>query len=81
MMRARGKLILMADADGATTFREVEKLETALSGLVCSGGGMAVGSRAHILAQGSRAGLRAFASQVFQTVFVSMLVPGAVFVF
>ncbi|KAK8830699.1 hypothetical protein WA577_004426 [Blastocystis sp. JDR] len=40
----RGRYILMADADGATTFSEIEKLEEALN----SGYDVAVGSRNHI---------------------------------
>ena len=52
---ARGKIILFADADGATKFQEFEKLETALVDS-CSDGdyfeweypALAIGSRAHL---------------------------------
>lgn len=46
MLVGRGRYLLMADADGATVFEEVEKLEGAVSG----GGGadVAVGSRVHL---------------------------------
>jgi dolichyl-phosphate beta-glucosyltransferase len=45
MMSARGKLLLMADADGATLFRDVERLLSA----VLLPRGIAVGSRAHVV--------------------------------
>ena len=43
VLSCRGRYILMADADGATTFSELEKLEKA----VVSGFDVAVGSRNH----------------------------------
>ena len=43
VMACRGRYILMADADGATTFSEIEKLETAVK----EGYDLAVGSRNH----------------------------------
>jgi dolichyl-phosphate beta-glucosyltransferase len=47
MMSARGKLLLMADADGATLFRDLERLMAAL----LSPRGIAVGSRAHVVSE------------------------------
>ncbi|KJH53421.1 glycosyltransferase, group 2 family protein [Dictyocaulus viviparus] len=57
VMHSSGKLILFADADGATRFSEIEKLERGL--LRISGGppvdesfpGVVVGSRAHLEAE------------------------------
>ncbi|VDL64980.1 unnamed protein product [Nippostrongylus brasiliensis] len=52
VLHCSGKLVLFADADGATKFSDVEKLEKALTRM--SGGldetfpGVAVGSRAHM---------------------------------
>ena len=45
---ARGKKILMADADGATKFSDVFKLEQKLASLPGSRG-IAIGSRAHLV--------------------------------
>ncbi|XP_068600887.1 dolichyl-phosphate beta-glucosyltransferase [Brachionichthys hirsutus] len=49
-MSSRGKLILMADADGATKFPDIEKLEVALDDLNPKPENMAIacGSRAHL---------------------------------
>lgn len=49
MMQARGKALLMADADGATRFSDVQKLLVELAGLRAThrGHGIVVGSRAH----------------------------------
>ncbi|KAH9251706.1 hypothetical protein BASA81_010376 [Batrachochytrium salamandrivorans] len=78
MLRSRGKMVLMADADGATKFSEVEKLERAL-GKLKGGDGFAAGSRAHLVQANARAsGLRGFVSRAFQTLFVTMLVPGGI---
>jgi dolichyl-phosphate beta-glucosyltransferase len=49
MLRARGEKILFADADGATKFSDIEKLEQELAGIVRRGFGVAVGSRAHMV--------------------------------
>uniref|UniRef100_A0A0V0J825 dolichyl-phosphate beta-glucosyltransferase n=1 Tax=Schistocephalus solidus TaxID=70667 RepID=A0A0V0J825_SCHSO len=55
MLSARGKFLLFADADGATRFSDVEKLEERLAALTASkwNGSMAVicGSRAHLEAE------------------------------
>mmetsp|Transcript_72704 Transcript_72704/g.168475 ORF Transcript_72704/g.168475 Transcript_72704/m.168475 type:complete len:319 (-) Transcript_72704:94-1050(-) len=54
MLVARGQLLLMADADGATSIRDIERLEQALS-LKGDDGGvhMAFGSRHHLKAEAS----------------------------
>ena len=61
MLRARGALLLMVDADGATKFADLEQLEASLEQQPQGGGGggglrsqIAVGSRAH-LAETSKA--------------------------
>lgn len=73
MLRSRGRLVLMADADGSTTFQDVEKLEGALQRIKQDG--IVFGSRAH-LDQGDRSSeLRSLVSRVFQ-LYVSVLVPG-----
>ncbi|KAF7255670.1 hypothetical protein EG68_07335 [Paragonimus skrjabini miyazakii] len=55
MLSARGRLLLFADADGATKFSDVERLEDALSSVIASrwNGAMSVicGSRAHMEAE------------------------------
>ncbi|KAI4901258.1 hypothetical protein NFI96_015259 [Prochilodus magdalenae] len=49
-MSSRGRLILMADADGATKFADIEKAEAGLQGLGPTPENMAItcGSRAHL---------------------------------
>ncbi|XP_053703386.1 dolichyl-phosphate beta-glucosyltransferase [Synchiropus splendidus] len=49
-LSSRGKLILMADADGATKFADFEKVEAGLNDLHPKAGNMAIscGSRAHL---------------------------------
>ncbi|OON13645.1 glycosyltransferase, group 2 family protein, partial [Opisthorchis viverrini] len=55
MLSARGRMLLFADADGATRFSDVEKLEDALSAAVARrwNGSMSIicGSRAHLEAE------------------------------
>jgi dolichyl-phosphate beta-glucosyltransferase len=46
MLAARGDLMLMVDADGASTFSELDKLEAAL---VNDGHFLAFGSRSHLV--------------------------------
>jgi dolichyl-phosphate beta-glucosyltransferase len=52
MLHARGELLLMVDADGATRFADVERLEKQLASVVSqpgsNGHGVAVGSRKHL---------------------------------
>lgn len=48
VMVARGRKILMADADGATKFADVAQLEAQLASIEKDGTGVAVGSRAHL---------------------------------
>ncbi|XP_037126624.1 dolichyl-phosphate beta-glucosyltransferase [Syngnathus acus] len=49
-LSSRGRLILMADADGATKFADIEKVEAALKDLSSKQGDVAIscGSRAHL---------------------------------
>lgn len=52
MLAARGQLLLMADADGSTSIRDVERLEQALGRQDQDGGAqMAFGSRCHLKAE------------------------------
>jgi len=48
MLRARGKNLLFADADGATTFSELLKMEKELGKVERNGQGLVCGSRAHL---------------------------------
>jgi len=45
---SRGKFILMADADGATHFPDIEKLEKKMSEIIKNEEGLVIGSRAHL---------------------------------
>ncbi|KAI9495879.1 nucleotide-diphospho-sugar transferase [Zychaea mexicana] len=49
MLGARGERCLMVDADGATRFADLEKLEGALDKVSKDGYGVAVGSRSHLV--------------------------------
>lgn len=51
MLCARGERCLMVDADGATRFADLEKLEEALDKITTrdEGHGIAVGSRSHLV--------------------------------
>jgi dolichyl-phosphate beta-glucosyltransferase len=63
MLFARGERLLMADADAATVFGDVEKLENAMKVV-----DVAVGSRTHLKGRGAaegRSALRGFISTVF----------------
>lgn len=53
MLCARGRYVLMADADAATVFDEVEKLEEAVSR---AGVDVAIGSRVHLRGRGGAEG-------------------------
>jgi dolichyl-phosphate beta-glucosyltransferase len=79
MLRARGKLLLMADADGATRISDVERLEEAIQ-RYHDGQGLVFGSRSHMIEDDEkrRTGVRGFVSRVFHEVIVSILVPGHV---
>jgi len=48
MLHARGSLLLMMDADGATNIEDLAKLEAELIKVSKDGHGVAVGSRAHL---------------------------------
>lgn len=48
MLKARGENLLFADADGATTFEDLAKLEENLKEIEVDGHGLVCGSRAHL---------------------------------
>jgi dolichyl-phosphate beta-glucosyltransferase len=52
VLAARGRLILMADADGATSIRDLERLERALERQGGTGMNIVFGSRHHLSGQG-----------------------------
>ncbi|KAI8608816.1 hypothetical protein BC830DRAFT_1052396, partial [Chytriomyces sp. MP71] len=71
MLVSRGRRILFADADGATSFGDVEKLDKELSRVERMGHGIAVGSRAHMVKSDAvvkRSFLRNFLMHGFHTV-------------
>ena len=82
MVRARGELLLMADADGATKFRDVERLEKSMRALGASvashPGAIAVGSRAHLADDASvkRSGLRNILMHCFHFAVATLCVRG-----
>jgi len=49
MMRSRGKYILFADGDNATSIADVEKLEKRAKEIERNGLAIAIGSRAHLV--------------------------------
>jgi dolichyl-phosphate beta-glucosyltransferase len=49
MQLARGEYILFADADGASCFEDIVKLEDAIKKASKDGLGVAIGSRAHMV--------------------------------
>lgn len=51
VVHARGHYVLMADADGATRFSDLEALENAMKAIEQRGYGVVVGSRAHLTEQ------------------------------
>jgi len=60
ILKARGEALLFADADGATTFEELSKLEIELERIASDGQGIVCGSRAHLQDESiaSRSGFR-----------------------
>ena len=74
MLEARGHYLLFADADGATPFREVDRL----LGAAEAGLEIAIGSRrtASDAANRERAGMRALMGQVFYSFVNFLAVPG-----
>jgi dolichyl-phosphate beta-glucosyltransferase len=83
MLRGRGKCLLMVDADGATRFPDVERLEESMKRLISvinPNGGVVVGSRHHMQesdAEHKRDGIRGFVSFVFHLL-QTALVPGGI---
>ena len=78
MLRARGRYLLMADADGATEFSDLERLERGMKLIEKDGFGVVVGSRAH-LAQESHAErtlLRSFLMHGFHFLVYVLCVKG-----
>ena len=76
MMRARGKWLLMADADGATQFSALDDLLAAAKGVATAGRApraFALGSRAHL--KKARSPLRQLLSRGFHAV-ISLLLGG-----
>jgi dolichyl-phosphate beta-glucosyltransferase len=49
MLHASGEYVLMVDADGATRFSDIEKLETQMKRIEKKGTSIGVGSRAHMV--------------------------------
>jgi cellulose synthase/poly-beta-1,6-N-acetylglucosamine synthase-like glycosyltransferase len=49
MQHVRGKYVIFADADGASKFDDIAKLQTELKLIERDGLGVAVGSRAHMV--------------------------------
>ncbi|KAG0270229.1 dolichyl-phosphate beta-glucosyltransferase [Actinomortierella ambigua] len=49
MLHARGEYLLMVDADGATKFSDLDRLEQEMKRVEKSGLGVAIGSRAHLV--------------------------------
>ncbi|RKO93803.1 nucleotide-diphospho-sugar transferase, partial [Blyttiomyces helicus] len=73
MLAARGEKLLFADADGATQFSDVEKLERALEKAARAGLGVAVGSRAHMVTSAAvvkRSFIRNFLMHGFHTLLI-----------
>mmetsp|Transcript_10782 Transcript_10782/g.21635 ORF Transcript_10782/g.21635 Transcript_10782/m.21635 type:complete len:292 (-) Transcript_10782:1198-2073(-) len=64
-MRARGKFILFADADGATRFADFNNLMSALQELQRDGLGVVIGSRYHLESKARRNFVRKFVSRAF----------------
>jgi len=63
MMVARGKYLLMADADGATKFADIERVEKSIKSIETKNElGMSIGSRAHLQTEAiaKRSALRNF---------------------
>jgi dolichyl-phosphate beta-glucosyltransferase len=64
MLCARGQYMLMVDADGATKFSDIEKLEAKLKTTENDGYGIAFGSRAHLEDQALAEVKKLFRTQV-----------------
>ena len=75
-LRARGEMILMVDADGATQFSDMERLLTQIR--VLKGYGVAIGSRHHLQADAvaKRSVLRNFLMYGFNFYVSTLCVPG-----
>ncbi|KAI9205490.1 dolichyl-phosphate beta-glucosyltransferase Alg5 [Polychytrium aggregatum] len=70
MMVARGQRLLFVDADGATKFSDLDKLEAAMDRIVSKGQAIVVGSRAHMVTSDAvvkRSFIRNFLMRGFHT--------------
>eukprot|EP01155_Anaeramoeba_flamelloides_P000740 Anaeramoba_flamelloidesa1053526_90.p1 GENE.a1053526_90~~a1053526_90.p1 ORF type:complete len:768 (-),score=184.67 a1053526_90:170-2473(-) len=75
MLRARGKYILMLDADGASKFSELNKLEEEMEKIEVEGFGLVIGSRKHLEADAERTFIRTVLMKGFHLL-VSSVVRG-----
>ncbi len=72
VLHSRGRYVLMADADAATVFADIEKLEEEVAK---SGADVVVGSRVHLRTKSAaerRGAIRSFVSRVFNWVVVNV---------
>ncbi|CAO3587886.1 unnamed protein product [Absidia cylindrospora] len=80
MLCARGRQCLMADADGATQFSDIAKLEEQLDSIVKDDGyGIAVGSRSHLVSTEAvvkRSFIRNFLMRGFHTLVYTLGIRG-----
>ncbi|ORZ21232.1 nucleotide-diphospho-sugar transferase, partial [Absidia repens] len=80
MLCARGRQCLMADADGATQFSDIAKLEEQLDSIVNDDGyGIAVGSRSHLVSTEAvvkRSFIRNFLMRGFHTLVYTLGIRG-----
>ena len=83
MLSARGKYLLMVDADGATDIRDLGRVEERLRAAEKGGRGIAVGSRAHMFdqeasgdAKADRKPLRILAMKAFHLLVWMLAVRG-----
>lgn len=78
MLRSRGRYLLMADADGATEFADLERLERGMKQIEKDGLGIVVGSRAHLVqeTQAQRTVLRSVLMHGFHLLVYVLCVKG-----
>mmetsp|Transcript_13435 Transcript_13435/g.17426 ORF Transcript_13435/g.17426 Transcript_13435/m.17426 type:complete len:332 (-) Transcript_13435:43-1038(-) len=78
MLRARGKYLLMADADGATDFPDLERLERGMNAIENNELGIVVGSRAYLMEESlaERSLLRSFLMHGFHFLVDLLCVKG-----
>eukprot|EP00127_Corallochytrium_limacisporum_P003093 Clim_evm22s146 gene=Clim_evmTU22s146 len=79
MLHSRGEYLLMADADGATSFEDLDRLEKKLKRIAKDSMGVGVGSRAHLQSADAvvnRSALRKFLMHGFHLLVFIMAVRG-----